>query len=157
MNDPRERLRYKVHIAHHLTELGHLTNRLVLEGELLTPDRTRALREQMKTLPEFVHKFTIPFSERQSERFQAFIEQGQHTFPKPVYLWTQYTNECGALRLSSIRDLNFGFDFKVESNGILSLIAEDLTNRMLLDFYEDGQNQLLDIELAGTEWGKLAY
>jgi hypothetical protein len=54
-----------------------------------------------------------------------------------------------------LSDVQFDFGFAVNRDGIVVLLTADLQDRMLLDFSEgpDGE-QLLEVEVAGANWGQ---
>jgi len=146
-----------MNIARHLTELSHLTKRQVTEAELLSLEQTRDLRERSASAPKASQKFQIPFAERGSTRFLELIRAAYDRNPGPIYLWTEGAISCGVLKLGSILHFNTAFDFGIERNGVISLVSEDLGSRIVLDFYEEDGEQILEVELAGSEWGDLRY
>ena len=153
------RLTQKVNLPQHLRELSHLVGRKVEPEELLSLAETEAVRAQGMTvqrLPSW--RCELRFSDKRSARFGRLLQAIRERNPSPVYLWTPLSNDCGLLRPVSLSDVRFDFDFAVNRDGIVVLLTADLQDRMLLDFSEgpDGE-QLLEVEVAGANWGQATY
>jgi len=54
-----------------------------------------------------------------------------------ILLFTDYSKYCGALQLNSLCDINWDFNFNDDPTGILVVLAKDLKNKLLLDYYEN--------------------
>ena len=63
------------------------------------------------------------------------------------YLFITYSNDCGTVKINSLNEFNFEFSFNSISSGIITLTREDLTKEIVLDFYREGDNQYLKIEI----------
>ena len=153
------RLTQKLNLPQHLRELSQLVGRTVEPAELLSLAATEAVRAQGMTvqrLPSW--RCELRFSDKRSPRFGRLLQAFRERNPSPVYLWTSLSNDCGLLRPVSLSDVRFDFDFEVNRDGILELLTADLPDRMLLDFSEgpDGE-QLLEVEVAGANWGQATY
>ena len=98
------------------------------------------------------------FAEKSSARFQMFVHALGQLNPSPVYVWTPLSNVCGLLRPVSLSEVNFGFDFAVNPEGILVIMTADLLDKMLLD-YSAGEagEELLEVEIAGERWAQARY
>ena len=54
-----------------------------------------------------------------------------------------------------LSEVRFDFDFSVNKDGMLVLLTMDLQDRMLLDFSEGPDGELLlEVEVAGANWGQ---
>lgn len=153
------RLTQKLNLPQHLRELSQLVGRKVEPEELLSLVETEAVRAQAMTVqrqPSW--RCELRFSDKRSPRFGRLLQAIRERNPSPVYLWTPLSNDCGLLRPVSLSDVRFDFDFAVNKDGILELLTADLQDRMLLDFSEgpDGE-QLLEVEVAGANWGQATY
>ena len=153
------RLTQKVNLPQHLRELSQLVGRKVEPEELLSLAETEAVRAQGMTvqrLPSW--RCELRFSDKRSARFGRLLQAIRERNPSPVYLWTPLSNDCGLLRPVPLSDVRFDFDFAVNRDGIVVLLTADLQDRMLLDFSEgpDGE-QLLEVEVAGANWGQATY
>lgn len=159
-SDIGQRLAYKRNIQSHLSQLSHLTNREVTEGDLLPLETTHSIREQSKRLlnSSSLHKFKIRFPEKLDGRFTTFVRNLHALNSSPVYIWIEHTNTCGLLEIGSIAEFNFKFEYSVSPQGIISLLTKDMTDNMVLDFFEDSSHeQLIEIELVGRSWPSCRY
>lgn len=139
----------------YLAELAVLTGRQVSVDELLTAQDTLLLRNKLKGIPkEQVVRAEIPFEGRTSEAFTAMIEQLRLLNPAPVVLWPPKASDCGLLLLPSLKHINFAFPFDVNPEGILVIATKDGCDRMILDFSEEDDGRLLEIELYGKQWSQ---
>ncbi len=150
------RLTQKVNLPQHLRELSHLVGRKVEPEELLSLAETEAVRAQGMTvqrLPSW--RCELRFSDKRSARFGRLLQAIRERNPSPVYLWTPLSNDCGLLRPVSLSDVQFDFGFAVNRDGIVVLLTADLQDRMLLDFSEGPDGELLlEVEVAGANWGQ---
>jgi len=141
-------LRRNKHLARHLTELGCLLRREVRPEDLLSLDETEVLLGRTaKRTPG--HKETFPFAEKARGSLSPLVHAFQNDF---VYLWTALTNDCGVHRAVPLADIDFNFPFEFSPEGILSVVSQDLGDRILLDWYEEGGVELLDFEVIGPRW-----
>lgn len=152
-------LTQKLNLPPHLRELSQLVGRKVEPEELLSLVETEAVRAQAMTVqrqPSW--RCELRFSDKRSPRFGRLLQAIRERNPSPVYLWTPLSNDCGLLRPVSLSDVRFDFDFAVNRDGIVVLLTADLQDRMLLDFSEgpDGE-QLLEVAVAGANWGQATY
>jgi hypothetical protein len=153
-SEAQRQFRYKANIKKYLLQLKHLTRRDVSATDLMTLAETDALREKSKKIERLpVQKFTIPFADRDGSAMKALVAALYARHQSRIYLWTELANICGGLWLGSILDFNFNFDFDVDSNGVFSLLSEDLRQKLVLDFGDLEGNQMLEVELSGDAWG----
>jgi hypothetical protein len=71
---------------------------------------------------------------------------------RPVLLFTPRSVECGAYRLDGLDQFNWGFGFDANVEGIISVIDELAMNRMTVDFSEEGERQMVEIDVVGPDW-----
>lgn len=155
------KLMYKKNLKSYLNELGDLTKKMPSESELLTielteKERTRACMVRAK--PSL--KFEINFEDKSRSRFKMFVKSLYVKNPSPIYIWTARSNYCGAFEISSILEFNFDFDFNVNSEGIIVLLAKNMEDEMVLDFSPsigDLSQNNLEIELFGDNWPSAIY
>jgi hypothetical protein len=158
MTDVYARLAYKRELPRHLTVLGKLLNRQVNAQNLLSLDETDAIRERSKSVVRRPSsRFTIRFSDKTGPRFQALIRTLQDRNPSPVLVWTLSADVCGFPRPVQLSEIDFGFEFDLEPNGVLVFITEDLCDKLLLDYFEEDGERLLEVELSGAHWGDVHY
>lgn len=60
--------------------------------------------------------------------------------------------QCGAIRISSIDDFNFNFGYDDLGSGIISIIREDLLEKIILEFYEENGTKYIDVELLRSNY-----
>ena len=70
-----------------------------------------------------------------------------------VYLWTDYSSDCGIAEIDSIMMINPAFEFKAEHAGLIIIFSENLRNKLLLDFYEGGGENFIEAAFFGNDWG----
>ncbi len=75
---------------------------------------------------------------------------------KSVYVSSGYSEYCGLILISSINSLNTGFEFTAEHTGLIVLYSFDLQNKLILDFYREQGNELIDIEVYGQCWANVS-
>ncbi|MHC5310906.1 hypothetical protein ACYSNM_12750 [Myroides sp. LJL116] len=63
-----------------------------------------------------------------------------------IYLFTNFSQDCGALAMDSINSFNFQFDFNDDPSGIIKLINSSLEDKILLDFYEEQGLKYIEVE-----------
>lgn len=71
-----------------------------------------------------------------------------------AFLSTEYSKDCGLLEIDSLKDFNVNFNFNDEHSGLITIVLKDLSNKLLLDFYEENQQQYLEIKVYGEDWSK---
>jgi hypothetical protein len=156
----RLKILQKIHMRAHLEELSVLAGRPICAEELESLERTAELGKSARKnfLPLAEVTFEIPFSDRLSERFNAFIHDLHASNASPVYVWVEWTNECGVLMLPSITDIKFGFDFSIETNGVISISTYDRCDRLVLDFfYSDDGDERMVVSVQGSHWCEINY
>lgn len=145
----RQRLFGKQSLKDYLKELNALTNIEVKEEMLLSKLESDALG---KVPEDFSYKTKILFNEK--ERLLMFIGDLIKLKDGECYLYTAYSKKCGALKLGSLKDFNINFNFNDEHAGLLTITMKDLSNELLLDFYEEANEYYLEIETYGKNWSK---
>lgn len=63
-----------------------------------------------------------------------------------IYLFTSLSKDCGAVLIDSINLFNFNFNFTDDDSGIISIVASNLKDKILLDFYEEDGTEYIEIE-----------
>lgn len=159
MIDIANKINYLKCINDYLVELKTLTNKKVKKEELSDLDEVEVKRDEssrLKSLPEY--EFTIAFEEKEHGRFNSYINSLYEVNQSELYLWTKNTNACGLYKTESIKNVNFTFPFNVNEEGIIVLLASNLKDKLVLDFYEDSDDELcLDVEARGDNWSKIKY
>ncbi|OMP74934.1 hypothetical protein BW716_32820 [[Flexibacter] sp. ATCC 35208] len=126
------------------------------EITILSLEETDSIIEQSvdKTNNDIISKQIIPFDDKE-DILRFYIDNCSRLQPNKVYVVTDYSKECGVAVLDSLIRLNPNFAFNAEHTGIISILSEDLSNKLILDFYEENDRFFLEIETAGNLWGKI--
>jgi len=160
MTSTKKGLEYRQNIKTYLSELALLTNKELNEDDILySPLSVENARQRSSSLSEFpILKFTIPFSEKKSERFSLYIDNLYQKNSSNVYIWTQRTNICGLYEVESIKKINFDFPFSINNEGILVLLSTDFEDKLLFDFSlnSDG-DEIVEVEAQGKNWSRLKF
>lgn len=138
----------------YLGELSLLVGRPVTEQELSLPHVSAEIAEQSKSLmTQPSSTFTIPFADLSQPRFRLFIENLAARLSVPIMVFTPASRLCGFIEAPSVKHINFQFPFDINSDGILSFVASDLSNRLLLDFFKSPSGvETVQVEIEGAAW-----
>lgn len=159
MSERGSKIALKGSMARHLEELRGLVGREVQISDLMSLQETEAVRARLNSIKRSPKWSTeICFSERLDRRFRQFIENLKDSNGAPVYVWTPLSNVCGLLRPVPLSSVSFGFGFDINDDGLISIVASDCIDRMVLDFYVDGQQrEMLSLDVSGEHWGTVRY
>ena len=153
-----ERLARAKEMPRHLSELSCLTGHKVERFDLLSPERTSSIRDQVRlTPPSPSVAWETGFREKETPRFRKFLERLHSSNASDVYLWTPATNICGLLPPLPRRAVNFDFPFNLNPEGILTVLTSDLQDRLILDYSEAKEGARLEIEAAGPHWSTVEF
>jgi len=147
---------YSRHINEYLDELRQLTNHCVKDTDLLSLKETENIKDLATLLyDKNISNTEIPFKEKKEKLFQDYIRMLFEVNSSPIYIWTPRTNICGTYEINSILEFNFEFNFNVNSEGIIVILAKNFEDQMTLDFsIDENNNELLEIEVVGDNWCK---
>nr|WP_315218686.1 hypothetical protein [uncultured Flavobacterium sp.] len=145
----KRRLYGKRYLEEYLKELNALTNIKVFESNLMSIVESDLLGTVIKSK---VYKTTIKFNDK--EKLLLLVGEMIKTKNKSCYLYTTYSEDCGVLKLKSLNEFNINFNFDDEHGGLIKIVLEDLSNELILDFYNQENDIYLDIEVFGNEWVK---
>lgn len=153
-NDLSRKLARKTQMDRYLAQVSEISGRLVEQDELDSIEETDAIRSEFK---KFIDQpkaaFEIKPNDLRSGRFIHFLESLEQANPKPVFIWIERTNVCGAFKLPSVSKIYAGFKPEKVPEGIISFITEDLENSLILDFDDDS----VEVELQGPDWIDVRY
>lgn len=147
LEQKKRRLYGKKYIPKYLEELNRLVLYNVEEKDLLSIVDTDNFIESSKVLDKnslFVQK-TILFSEK--EKLMEFIKENTLSMNTPYMMYLSYSSDCGLMRISSLYDFNFDFSFNDEHAGLIEFIREDKQESILLDYSEENNKKILEIEI----------
>jgi hypothetical protein len=159
MANIHNKIAFKRNLVPYLLELKQLTGIDVSGESLISVENTDKIRQEWLPLKKAdKNKFIISFSEKTSERFKTFIANLSKANNSLVYIWTEKSNICGLYKVASIEAINFAFPFNLSPDGIVVFLTEDLSNRLLLDYYQDSDDQeMLEVEWQGKDWHSIAF
>ncbi len=137
----------------HLEELEILVGRRPLPEELLPREQVEHLREEIvrrEYVPSVVWK--LKFGDPRVEQLARILKNANGS---KVYVWTPASNTCGLHPPIALASFNFDFPFDVNSEGIISLVTSDLSDRLIFDFSDENTSRLIEIEAMGPHWGAI--
>lgn len=141
----------------YLKELNLLSIRKIEVNDLITLEETKMIihkrQEIGKSIPS--EKLVLKFEDK--DRLLSYLSKMAELKKGKIYLFIEYTKNCGALLLNSLKDFNYNFSFSDEHSGIISFLSEDLKDKLVLDFYEDTGQHILEIETQGYVWNSVLW
>lgn len=149
LEQKKRRLYGKSYLKEYLKELEAITNIDVSKKNLLSIVESDKITFQTDGKP---YKAKVLFNDK--ERLLIFIGDLLELKDGKAFLSTAYSKDCGLLQLNSLKDFNVNFKFNDEHSGLITIVLKDLSNKLLLDFYEENQEQYLEIEVYGDDWSK---
>lgn len=144
----------------YLQELSELTGNSITNTNLLSYSDTKEIQGKSVKALNLLRKktFQIAFDEKKSDRFLNYIHNLSRANPSAVYIWTHATNSCGSLKIDSLLSIKFEFVYTVNSQGIVSFLSENCSDRLLLDFTEnESGDRVLTVETQGVTWPDVVY
>ncbi len=149
LEQKKRRLYGKKVLPVYLRELNHLVNTEVTEKDLLSIVDT----------DHIVYKgnddcTTFLFSFYDKNKLRTIFENLCALEEKQCFLRTIYSVDCGVLALNNILEFNIDFEFQDEHSGLITILSGDLKNKLILDFYEKNDHNILEIECLGENWGQ---
>jgi hypothetical protein len=161
MNDPKHLIQYKLNIHRYLVELKGLCLKAPLESELLSVQRTEQIRANslvaLRGKP--VRKIQMSFEDKKAIKFRSYVAKLHLANPHSVFVWTEKSNSCGLYEISSLLEFNFNFEFDVNEQGIVVLLASNLADSLVFDFSYDDRTStyMLEIDVCGDHWFGIDY
>ncbi|MBB2145808.1 hypothetical protein GM921_09940 [Pedobacter sp. LMG 31464] len=142
----RRRIIGKQKISDYLIELNNILKINVSSKDLLTIEETDFILSNPYKLQTFFKK-TILF-EHKAELESAIVNNILES-DYGYFIFISDVLQCGAIRISSLNDFNFNFSYDDLNTGIISIVREDLSEKITLDFYEENWLKYIEIELFG--------
>lgn len=135
----------------YIKELENLVKISVHETRILS------LEETLEIPPVKGDKKKYRFLFDNKAKLKSIIESLILKKDGKIFVLTYYSKLCGAFVLDSLKEFNACFDFKAEHQGLIQLRLVDSTSELLLDFYEENDKQLLEVEIIGGDWVKVDF
>ena len=145
----RERLSRKQYLSEYLKELNALTNIKITEDMLLSRVESNEVGSVSR---EKSYKTEILFHEK--DKLSIFIGKLIKLKDGDAYLHVTHSKSCGLLKLNSLKDFNVNFNFDDEHAGLITIFFRNLSNELLLDYYEENGEYYLEIETYGDDWSQ---
>lgn len=149
LEQKKRRLYGKSYLKEYLKELEAITNIDVSKKNLLS-----IVESDKVTFDRGSESYKAKILFNDKERLLIFIGDLLELKDGEAFLSTAYSKDCGLLQLNSLKDFNVNFNFNDEHSGLITIVLKDLSNKLLLDFYEENQEQYLEIEVYGDNWSK---
>lgn len=149
-----EKRLYKLHLKEYLGELEKLVGHPISESELIGVAETRDIQVASKKFEHLptVSK-TVPFLAADHAFLGEVLQQLSDANNSPVFIWTPRTQYCGMLKIPSICAIKPDFHYQTNKEGVLAFITDDLCDRMVIDWSNDGNTNWLTYEFQGDNWG----
>jgi hypothetical protein len=144
LEQKKRRLFGKKYLISYLQELNKIIVNKVSQSDLLSIEETDEILKY-KFSSNSTTSFKILFNNK--EDFKKIINKYIEIDNNKYYVFTSYWFDCGALKINILSDFNFDFYFDDEHSGIISFIREDIMQKIILDYYEEGDCKFLDIEI----------
>jgi hypothetical protein len=150
-----KRIAFARHLGRHLSELTRVLGRNVRREDLLSLEESEAILARSKaTLRAPDWKITVPFEDKNLPWFRDFTRALGSAHAGRVYLWTPLASDCGLPKSVFLSEIDFGFPFDLNPEGILEVLTDDLKDRLILDYsLGEGDRAELEIEVSGPRWG----
>lgn len=154
INSVSDLKKYRYNIESYLNELSAIVGREVGENELESLTLTHMIQVEAKEKFSGQETLFFEYSSEyvKSENFKKFIQSLIALNPSPVYVWTEKTNFCGALKVNSLLEINFESFELLNNDEIAVLLTSDLNDRLLVDPFEENGLKFMGIELQGNSW-----
>jgi len=143
----------KTFIDKYFRELNTVSNKEINSDDLLSIEDTYQYIDSISNIRKLNHYKSEPFEFHDKNRLTDFFIDIINKKNGKAILITKYSEYCGALPLNGLQDFNFNFPYNAEHSGLITLILEDLSNELILDFWDDQGQKLIEIETYGNEWG----
>lgn len=147
LEQKKRRLYGKQVLNNYLKELNALVNIDISKKDLLSIVESDKV---IYTNNSKFYKAKILFNDK--EKLLLFIGDLLKLKIGKVLLSTTHSKDCGLLQINSLKDFNVNFEFSNEHSGLITIVLKDLSNKLILDFYEENQELYLEIESYGDDW-----
>lgn len=148
---------FKKSLAIYLAELKEITAQDIDSKCLTSPEKAKGLAIEASSIEDKdISKLVFDFDKKDSKEFKELVLSLKKCNERPMYIWTPRTKICGLYKPVAIDSINFSFEFDINVEGIMVLITEDFSDKILLDFYRDeSNNKILELEVQGINWTPL--
>lgn len=154
----RRKREYLQNIQDYLAELELLLRRRVQREELLSLAETDELAMKgpnRESTPR--SRATLDFSALSQASFRRAVSELGVRNGSGVYIWTPRTRACGVLPPVSLAQIDFGFPFDLNVDGVLKLVCANFADSLLIELEKHGAQPTVELELTGPAWGDYLF
>ena len=114
---------------------------------ILSLEETDAITEVVRnSKPSILHKETSSFNDKSNLQI-ALNKMVNLNKGDIFFMFTRYSNLCGAAKINNLECININFSFDAEHSGIIVLVSGNFTKKLIIDFYEEKGGRWLDVEM----------
>ncbi len=160
MIDRKSRISYLVNIKKFISNLERITGKEVNREDIEAIDVAYTIRQKPAKYFDYpLNKLELSYSLIKLEILSAFFDRLYHSNNTPVYVWIDGVDECGLLKLPSIKSVNVSFFFDPGHIQVLTFTTVDSEDMLLLDIDLDDSNRptMLTLEYQGKNWSSIEY
>ncbi|MGI6339278.1 MAG: hypothetical protein ACOXZV_07885 [Bacteroidales bacterium] len=136
----------------YLEELNLIVRVKLSEKDLIPLEETEHLISRRKQISKSIPQKKVKLKFEDKARLYGYLNALESVRNGKIILFTEYSKYCGALLLNSFNDINYDFSFDDEHSGIVSILSENLNDKLLLDFYEEDGSFFIEVETQGHLW-----
>jgi len=148
LEQKKRRIFGKKYLSNYLEELNKLFKIDISQDDLLSIVDTDefinntaiALKNRVPTYTE-----TILFTDK--IKLKEILNKKVSKANVPYNIFLSYSLDCGLARIPNLSFFNLDFSFFDEHSGIIIFIRYDGHEKILLDYYEESNKKLLNIEI----------
>lgn len=147
-------LQRNILLQKYIFEVNNLLSFETTQSNLLSIEDTDIIRDKAKLLRNKPKSYArMLFSNKR--KLKEYINELKQLEDGELLMLITDSYYCGAVRVPSLSDFNYNFEFSAEHCGIVSFIRSDISNELLIDFYEQGGEQFIEVEAFGDTWSKV--
>lgn len=135
----------KLKMPDYLVLLRNLSTTAVDEDMLVSQDKSDMFLETITTSCTDTIVYNFPFQDK--SKLKEIINK-HCVIDQPHLLFTEYSEECGPLKLRSLNDFNLEFSFDAEPSGLIIFYAIDKSYSLMLDYYEEYGKYLINVKFT---------
>ncbi|TKC12037.1 hypothetical protein FA048_00005 [Pedobacter polaris] len=143
VNQKKRRIFGKKDFKDYLEELNKLAKFPVTINHIISIVETDKILESFNG--KRIYKERMEFKDK--IKLQTIFSNISRIVLDDFLLFTSYSKNCGAMHLKSINNFNHAFKFNDEHSGLISLINECLDVKIVMDFYEEQNEEYLELEI----------
>lgn len=144
----------RTNLPKYIEELNNLLDTAKGNYQLLNLKNTDKVLQRAYQINNPKKTFQLKFYEKDKFLQECFTKCSKKP-PDKAYFYIDFSKDCGITFIDSLLMIKTDFSFSSEHAGIIVIISEDLNNKIVLDYYEENEDSIIEIELCGEEWSKV--